>query len=63
MTRKEIHDVVNFVSPALSMSQNLLFGFHGDLSEEQRDVVKKIETCLKELQHYLRQQGHQTEAT
>jgi len=61
MTRKEIHDVVNIISPALSFSQNLLLGFHGDLPEEQQHVIKKIEMCLKELKDYLRLQGRQTE--
>ena len=62
MTRKEIHDLVNIVSPAMSMSQNLLLNLHGDLTKEQRNVVKKIESCLKELQRYLQQQGRQAEA-
>ncbi|RJP66772.1 MAG: hypothetical protein C4532_15595 [Candidatus Abyssobacteria bacterium SURF_17] len=57
MTRKEVHDVANIVAPALSLSQNLLLGFHGDLVQEQRDVVTKIERCLKELQGYLQQQA------
>ena len=62
MTRKEIHDVINFISPAISLSQNLLLGFHGEMVEEQHEAVMKIESCLKDLQGYLRLQGHQAEA-
>lgn len=57
MTRKEVHDIANMLAPALSLSQNLLLGFHGDLPEEQRKVIKKIEKSLKELQMYLHQQA------
>ncbi len=57
MTRKEVHDIANMLAPALSLSQNLLLGFHGDLPEKQRKVIKKIEKSLKELQMYLHQQA------
>jgi hypothetical protein len=53
MTRKEIHDIANIVAPSMSLAQNLLLGFHGKLAKDQRDVVKKIDICLKELQAYL----------
>jgi hypothetical protein len=56
MTRKEIHDIANILSPALSHSQNLLLGFHGDMPDDQKRVVRKIESCLKELQGYLKEQ-------
>ena len=56
MTRKEVHDLANIVAPAFSLSQNLLLGFHGELAEEQKEVIAKIESCLKELQDYLHQQ-------
>ncbi|GAB4344216.1 MAG: hypothetical protein Kow0099_23430 [Candidatus Abyssubacteria bacterium] len=57
MNRKEIHDIANILSPALSHSQNLLLGFHGDLSDEQRKVLRKIENCLKELHAYLQEKA------
>lgn len=57
MTRKEIHDVANIVAPAISMSQSLLLGFHGELAQEQKTTLAKIEQCLKELQSYLREQA------
>lgn len=57
MTSKEIHDVANIIAPALSLSQNLLLGFHGDLPAEQKTVISKIERCLKELQGYLHAQA------
>ena len=63
MTRKEVHDVVNIVGPALTFTQNLLLGFYGEMAKEQHEAIKKVEICLKELQHYLRLQGRQAEAT
>jgi hypothetical protein len=57
MTKKEIHDVANIIAPALSLSQNLLLGFHGDLPSGQQGVIEKIERCLKELQTYLHEQA------
>jgi len=57
MTGKEIHDVANIISPALSLSQNLLLGFHGEVPTEQKTVITKIERCLKELQAYLQAQA------
>jgi hypothetical protein len=57
MTRKEIHDVANIIAPALSLSQNLLLGFHGKLAREHEEVIGKIERCLKELQEYLQEQA------
>lgn len=57
MTRKEIHDVANIIAPALSLSQNLLLGFHGKLEKEHQEVIGKIERCLKELQGYLQEQA------
>ena len=59
MTRKEIHDVANIIAPALSLSQNLLLGFHGDLAKDHQKVITKIERCLKELQGYLQEQAVQ----
>ena len=57
MTNKEIHDVANMIAPALSLSQNLLLGFHGELRNEQKTTLEKIERCLKELQGYLHEQA------
>jgi hypothetical protein len=57
MTGKEIHDVANIIAPALSLSQNLLLGFHGELPTDQKTVISKIERCLKELQGYLKTQA------
>jgi hypothetical protein len=57
MTREEIHDIANIVAPALSLSQNLLLGFHGELAKDQKSTVAKIEKCLKELQRYLQEEA------
>lgn len=57
MTRREIHDIANIIAPALSLSQNLLLGFHGELEDEQEKAIRKIERCLKELQGYLQERA------
>jgi hypothetical protein len=56
MTRKEVHDVANIIAPALTLAQSLLLGFYGEMVENQKESVVKIEKCLKELQSYLQQQ-------
>ncbi len=57
MTRKEIHDIANIAAPAISMTQSLLLGFYGELAQQQKTTVAKIEQCLKELQSYLQEQA------
>lgn len=53
MDSTERHDIINFISPALTYTQNLRLGFYGDLNEKQEAAVRKIEQCIKDLNMHL----------